>query len=127
MAFEFYDLLGVSRDASPEELKKAYRKKAMELHPDRHKGDKAKEAEFKKVNEAYATLSDPQKKAYYDRTGSSEGQGFPGGGFSADFDFSDIFESFFGGGFAQGSRGRRREVGDDIEIRVKTTFEKAVK
>ncbi len=129
MAYEFYDLLGVGRDASAEELKKAYRKKAMELHPDRHQGDKAKEAEFKKVNEAYATLSDPQKKAYYDRTGGVQSdQGFPGGGgFSADFDFSDIFESFFGGGFQQGGRGKRREVGDDIEVRVKTTFEKGVK
>lgn len=72
MAFEFYDLLGVQRDASAEEIKKAYRKKAMDLHPDRHQGDKAKETEFKKVNEAYATLSDPQKKAAYDRTGQPE-------------------------------------------------------
>ncbi len=72
MAFEFYDLLGISRGASAEEIKKAYRKKAMELHPDRHRGDKEKEAEFKKVNEAYATLSDPQKKAAYDRTGQPE-------------------------------------------------------
>ena len=67
MSFEFYDVLGVGRDASADEIKKAYRKKAMELHPDRHQGDKAKEAEFKKVNEAYATLSDIQKKAAYDR------------------------------------------------------------
>lgn len=127
MAFEFYDLLGVGRDASADEIKKAYRKKAMELHPDRHQGDKAKEAEFKKVNEAYATLSDAQKKAAYDRSGGVAGGGGFQGGFQGDFDFSDIFESFFGGGFQQGGRGKRREVGDDIEIRVKTTFEKAVK
>jgi molecular chaperone DnaJ len=128
MAYEFYDLLDVGRDASAEELKKAYRKKAMELHPDRHQGDKAKEAEFKKVNEAYATLSDSQKKAVYDRSGGTAADsGFPGGGFQGDFDFSDIFESFFGGGFQAGSRGKRREIGDDIEVRVKTTFEKAVK
>jgi molecular chaperone DnaJ len=72
MAFEFYDILGVSRGASAEEIKKAYRKKAMELHPDRNRGDKEKEAEFKKVNEAYATLSDASKKTAYDRTGQPE-------------------------------------------------------
>ncbi len=72
MAYEFYDTLGVSRDASADDIKKAYRKKAMESHPDRHGGDKAKEAEFKRINEAYATLSDAQKKAHYDRFGSSE-------------------------------------------------------
>jgi molecular chaperone DnaJ len=75
MAHEFYSILGVERTATAEEIKKAYRKKAMEYHPDRHKGDKDKEATFKKINEAYATLSDEQKKAHYDRFGTSEGQG----------------------------------------------------
>lgn len=72
MSYEYYSLLSVERTASPEEIKKAYRKKAMEHHPDRHAGDKSKEAEFKKINEAYGTLSDTQKKAYYDQHGSAE-------------------------------------------------------
>ena len=105
MAYEFYDVLGVGREASADEIKKAYRKKAMELHPDRNRGDKAKEAEFKKVNEAYATLSDAQKKAAYDRFGGNPSDGFSGGGgFHADFDFSDIFEQFFNGGFPGSGR-----------------------
>lgn len=66
----------MAKTASADEIKRAYRKKAMELHPDRTKGDKTKEAAFKKVNEAYAVLSDPQKKAAYDRTGSAAGAGF---------------------------------------------------
>lgn len=131
MAFEYYDTLGVGRNATTDEIKRAYRKKAMELHPDRNKGDKAKEAEFKKVAEAYATLSDEQKKAAYDRSGGTTADafsGFSGGGFPPDFDVSDIFETFFGGGFGGGGgRAKRREVGDDIEIRVKTTFEKSVR
>lgn len=99
MSHEFYDILGVAREASADEIKKAYRKKAMELHPDRHGGDKAKEAEFKKLNEAYSTLSDPTKKSNYDRFGTAEGMGGGfGGGFQGGFDvdLGDIFSSFFG-------------------------------
>lgn len=130
MAYEFYSILGVSRDVSAEELKRAYRKKAMEVHPDRHGGDKEKERLFKEVNEAYATLSDPQKRAHYDRFGTADaGGGFGGqGGFGVDMDFSDIFESFFGGGFQNG--GTRRKSGgvegEDIEIRMKLSFSEAL-
>lgn len=106
MEFEYYSLLEISRDANPDEIKKAYRKKAMELHPDRHGGDKEKEKQFKKLNEAYETLSDSQKKAHYDRFGSMDGHGQSGfGGFQGGFesgDLGDIFSSFFGGGFSSG-------------------------
>lgn len=131
MAYEFYSILEVAREASADEIKKAYRKKAMEYHPDRHGGDKEKEKLFKEVNEAYSTLSDAQKKAHYDRFGSVDmGGGFGGGqgGFHTNMDFSDIFESFFGGGF-QGGGARRRSSGvegEDIEIRVKLDFAEAM-
>ena len=72
---DYYAVLGVPRDADLDQIKKAYRKKAMEVHPDRHGGDKAKEAEFKKLNEAYSVLSDPQKKAHYDRHGTMDNHG----------------------------------------------------
>lgn len=72
MQFEYYSILEIAREATPEEIKKAYRKKAMDLHPDRHGGDKAKEADFKKLNEAYSVLSDEQKKAHYDRHGTMD-------------------------------------------------------
>jgi molecular chaperone DnaJ len=69
---DYYSILCIERNASPEEIKKAYRKKAMDSHPDRHGGDTSKEQEFKAINEAYAILSDPQKKARYDQFGSAE-------------------------------------------------------
>jgi len=128
---DFYKILGVSRDASDDEIKRAYRKLAQELHPDKHAGDKGKEDSFKLINEAYETLKDPQKKAHYDRFGAATGAGFGGGGggpeagFGADFQdiFNDVFSDFFGGG-----GGRRRpgpERGADLRFDLEITFEES--
>jgi molecular chaperone DnaJ len=128
MSKDYYSILWVDRNASAEDIKKAYRKKAMDLHPDRHGGDKEKEAEFKTVNEAYAVLSDPQKKSRYDQFGSAEGgaSGFGGmGGFDfGDINVEDIFSSVFGnmGGFGGGRRQARDEGGEDIQKEVHITF-----
>lgn len=133
MQYEYYSLLEIERTASTDEIKKAYRKKAMEYHPDRNAWDKEAEAKFKKINEAYATLSDPQKKAHYDRFWTSEGMwgfGWGFGGFGGGFDASDlgdIFWEFFGGGFGGASRRRRADIGEDIEIRMKISLEDAIK
>ncbi|MBX9808840.1 J domain-containing protein [Candidatus Gracilibacteria bacterium] len=137
MQFEYYSILSISREATPEEIKKAYRKKAMELHPDRHGGDKQKEAEFKKLNEAYGVLSDDQKKAHYDRHGTMDNHGHGGfggfgGGFQGGFDagdLGDIFSSFFGGGFGgqTGGRSRKRaDIGEDIEMRLRISLEDSI-
>lgn len=129
MAKEYYDLLGVSENASAEEIKKAYRKRAMECHPDRHAWDKEKELEFKKINEAYSVLSDPQKKANYDRFWSAEwmgGFGWFGWGFDAS-DLGDIFSQFFGGWFGGWRNRRRADIGEDIEIRMKISLEDAIR
>ncbi|HCR37602.1 MAG TPA: molecular chaperone DnaJ, partial [Opitutae bacterium] len=89
---DYYKLLGVERDASSEQIKKAYRKKAIEFHPDKNPGDKEAEANFKKAAEAYEVLSDPQKKSQYDQFGHSafESGGFGGGGMNME----DIFSQF---------------------------------
>lgn len=133
MSKEYYQILWVPENATADEIKKAYRKKAMECHPDRHGWDKTKEAEFKKLNEAYGVLSDPQKKSNYDQFGSAEGMGgfwWFWGGFQWGFDASDlgdIFSSFFGGGMG-GGRGRKRaDIGEDIEMRMKISLEDAIR
>ncbi len=111
---DYYEALGVNKNATEAELKKAYRKLAKENHPDLHPGDKAAEARFKEINEAYEVLSDKEKRAKYDQFGFAGvdpnfGAGGPGGGFGG-FDMGDIFESFFGGfgGFGGGGGGQSR-------------------
>ncbi|EDS76403.1 molecular chaperone DnaJ [Clostridium massiliodielmoense] len=128
---DYYEVLGLSKGASDDEIKKAYRKLAMKYHPDRNQGNKEAEEKFKDINEAYQVLSDPQKKANYDQFGSADfnGGGFGGGGF--DFSsgmggFEDIFDSFFGGGFSSSRRRNGPERGADLEYTVNLTFEEAI-
>src|SRR5436189_3029483 len=114
---DFYDILGVSKSADADELKRAYRKLAMQFHPDRNPGDKSAEQKFKNISEAYDVLKDDQKRAAYDRFGhaafenGSRGPGDFAGGFSGGF--ADIFEEMFGamgGRRAQASPARRSEL-----------------
>lgn len=148
MGKDYYEILGVTKSATAAEIKKAYHKMAMKYHPDRNKGDKAAEAKFKEVNEAYEVLNDPQKKAAYDRYGSQafeqggfsqargggasgfEGFDFGGGGFGG---FEDIINEMFGGGpRAGGSRSSSRpfhrptvQPGSDIRYDLSVTLEEA--
>lgn len=133
---DYYEVLSVSKDASEDEIKRAYRSLAKKYHPDMNPGDAEAEVKFKEVNEAYAVLSDSEKRAQYDRYGhdafdpTSGGGGFGGygGGFSgADFDFGDIFSTFFGGGPSSSSRSRANAPieGDDVGARISIEFEEA--
>ena len=133
---DYYEVLGVAKEASEDEIKKAYRSLAKKYHPDMNPGNAEAEMKFKEVNEAYAVLSDSEKRSKYDRfghaafdpaAGGGGGSGFGGfGGFGADFDFGDIFSSFFGGG-GGGSRSRANAPrdGDDVAARVSISFEEA--
>jgi len=131
---DYYEVLGVARDADDKVLKAAFRKLAMQFHPDRNPGDHGAEAKFKEINEAYEKLRDPQKRAAYDRFGHAAFDGGGGGpqGFSGDFgsSMSDIFDDIFGE-FMGGRRGQRqgggngRERGADLRYNMEITLEEA--
>ncbi len=132
---DYYEVLNVDKSASDADIKKAYRKLAKQYHPDVNPGDKAAEAKFKEVNEAYEVLSDSQKRAKYDQFGHAGVDpngfgGFGGGGFG-DFDFGgigDIFETFFGGSGMGGRSGRNRngpQKGQDLKYAMEIAFEEA--
>ena len=130
----YYDILGVAKDATPDQIKSAYRKLAMKYHPDRNQGDEAAAEKFKEINEANEVLSDEQKRAAYDYELEHPGMGggfggfggFEGGGFGG---FEDIFSNIFGGGFGGfgGSRTAQSEVGEDIRKEMTLSFMDAAK
>ncbi len=130
---DYYEVLGVDKSVNDEDLKRAYRKLAMQYHPDRNPDNKEAEAKFKEINEAYAVLSDAEKRKKYDTYGHAAfdpAQGGYGGGDGA-FDFGDIFSSFFGGGFGGfggGSSSRRSNAvnGDDVLAKVTISFEESI-
>ena len=128
---DLYEVLGVSRNASPEEIKKAYRKLALQYHPDKNPGDKSAEEKFKEIAESYAILSDPEKRSRYDRFGHTATSG--AGDFSGFGNIEDIFSAFgdiFGGGFGDifGTSSRRRSRraqnrGSDLKIHLRLKLE----
>lgn len=126
---DFYEILGVSRAANDDDIKKSYRKLAMKYHPDRNKGDKGAEKKFKEISLAYEILKDNQKRAAYDQYGHDAfKQGGMGGGHGfGDFasGFSDIFEEFFGEGFGSASRQRRPSRGNDLRYNMTISLHEA--
>ncbi|MBB3186883.1 molecular chaperone DnaJ [Microbacter margulisiae] len=133
---DFYEVLGVSKDATAEEIKKAYRKQALKFHPDKNPGDKAAEENFKEAAEAYEVLSDPQKRQRYDQFGHAGVSGAAGGGFQGagmEFSMDDIFSRFgdifgghfggFGGFGGSGSSGQRYNRGSDLRVKVRLTLQ----
>jgi molecular chaperone DnaJ len=130
---DYYEVLGVARGVPSEDLKKAYRKLAVQFHPDKNPGDKKAEERFKELSEAYEVLSDPQKKQMYDQfghaanAGGAGGGGFAGGAGSMNDIFGDIFGDLFGGGAQRGRGGRRHtgRPGNDLRTQIDITFEEA--
>lgn len=130
---DYYEILGVAKSSTADEIKKAYRKKAVEFHPDKNPGNKEAEEKFKEATEAYSVLSDQQQRTKYDQFGHAAFQGnsgFQGGDFSGFEDvFGDIFSSFFGGGFGSSSgqrKGATGKPGRDLKYDLKIDFEEAV-
>lgn len=136
---DYYKVLGIKKDAAADEIKKAYRKLAVKYHPDKNPGSKEAEDKFKEINEAYAVLSDPQKKAQYDQFGSTGFhqrfsqedifRGFDVGDIFKDMGYGteDIFSRIFGGGFHGGTRYRsRKQRGEDFEMELPVSFREAV-
>lgn len=130
---DYYEVLGINKNATDDDIKRAYRRKAKECHPDLHPDDKEAEARFKELNEANEVLSDPQKRARYDQFGFEDPMGGMGGGnpFGGGFDFGgmggmgDIFDQLFGGGMGGGSRRQGPQQGNDLRYELKITFEEA--
>jgi len=124
---DYYEILGISKNANDEQIKSAFRKKALEFHPDRNKAENA-EQKFKEINEAYQIISDSEKRSKYDQFGHAgvSGAGAAGGsGFESGGGFGDIFDAFFGG--SQSSSGRKSSYrGSDLEYPIRLTFEEAV-
>src|SRR5690349_1064930 len=129
-----YEILGVSKTASADEVKKAYRKLARQYHPDRNPGDASAEERFKEVQGAYDLLSDPEKRKQYDAFGSANGRGGPGfAGGNVDFDLGDLGDlgDLFGGIFGRGRGGAQRQTraqrGNDLEVEVSLSFEDSLR
>src|ERR1700680_5001362 len=126
---DYYEVLGVERGASEEELKKAYRRLAVQFHPDRNPGDKQAEERFKELNEAYQVLSDAERRAQYDRYGHAAFQGPQGTGFGFTQGFEEVFSDIFGDFFGTGrgpTRSRSRR-GDDLRYDLEVEFEEAAR
>ena len=131
---DYYEVLEISKSASPEEIKKAYRKMAIKFHPDKNPGDSAAEEKFKEAAEAYEVLSDGNKKARYDQYGHAgmggAAGGFGGGGFGGGMNMDDIFSQFgdiFGGHFGGGGGSQRQQLrGSNLRVRIKLNLEEIV-
>ncbi len=122
---DYYEVLGVDRAADDQAIKSAYRKLAHRYHPDKNPGDKKAEDAFKEASEAYSVLSDPEKRARYDRFGHQNGQGFPDFGFGGAATINDIFGDIFGEMFGGGRQRRARTRGQDLRYHLEISFEEA--